>query len=269
MGLIFDEKAAEMYQSWSRSSQGQAADDAVERLVFTLLRPHPGERVLDIGSGLGDHLLMFSRLGLDITGIDASPHMILRAGERLGRHCTLKPGFAEDLPFEDNEFDLAALIFTLEFVDDPLETLREAGRVARRRVFIGVMNGLSIQGLQKWCQGCLGNRLFRRARFYNLWQLKGLLRSAYGESPTVWACAPVSGDAVRKDSAGVTTHPLHRNPFGFLLGISVTPRYTVMTDNLPLKIAIKQTRESLAGVKSFQDVNMDKGFRIHERGISI
>lgn len=261
MGLIFTEKTAERYHSWYRSPQGRAANEAMEHLMLALLEPQPGERVLDIGSGFGDHLLKLGRLGLDTTGIDASPHMILRARERLGHHCTLKPGFAEDLPFEDNAFDLAVLVFTLEFLDDPLQALREAGRVARRKVFIGAFNALSLQGLQKWLEGCFGDHLFQHARFFNLWQMKTLLRNAYGDSPADWACAPATGDrsAIRNPEEGAT-RMLRRNPFRFMLGVSVTMRYMVKTDNLPIKVALKRASHSLMGVKSFQDENYNEGF---------
>jgi len=270
MGLIFNEKIAEIYRSGHTSAQGRAMDQAMERLLVGLVEPKPGERVLDIGSGFGDHLLMLGRMGLDITGIDASPHMILRAKERLGHRCTLKPAFAEDLPFEDNEFDLAVLIFTLEFLDDPVRALREAGRVAKRKVFIGAINGLSWRGLQKWFQGCFGHPLFSRARLFNLWQLKALVRNAYGESPTAWACAPVPEDA--SPGGGyerMTGHGLARDPFRFLLGVSVTMRYTVKADTRPIKIGLKRARQSLLGVKSFQDVNCNEGLQRNERGVPL
>ena len=106
MGIIFDKKDAQMYRSWYQSPEGRAIEGAIEPLIRTLLRPRPGERVLDIGCGSGNHLIVFNRMGLDVSGIDASPHMIQKAEERLGNRCGLKTGVAESLPYEDN-YDIA------------------------------------------------------------------------------------------------------------------------------------------------------------------
>ena len=115
MGLIFDENSAGFYESWRRSSQSRAIERSMEQLVLSLIDPEPGERVLDIGCGIGNHLLMFNKLGLNVSGVDASPYMVQEAKSRLGHRSTIKVGMAEDLPFDDNEFDLAVLVNTLEF----------------------------------------------------------------------------------------------------------------------------------------------------------
>ncbi|HIJ58584.1 MAG TPA: class I SAM-dependent methyltransferase, partial [Deltaproteobacteria bacterium] len=178
MGLIFDENSAAFYESWRRSSQSRTIERSLEQLVISLMDPEPGERILDIGCGTGNHLLMFNKLGLNVSGVDASPHMMQEAKSRLGHRSTIKMGMAEDLPFDDNEFDLAVLVNTLEFLDKPLLALREAGRVASRKVFIGVLNSLSWNGILKRIQGYFGDPLFGQTTFYNLWQIKSLLQLA-------------------------------------------------------------------------------------------
>jgi len=126
MGLIFDENSAGFYQSWHRSSQSRAIEKSMEQLVLSLIDPEPGERVLDIGCGTGNHLIMFNKLGLNVSGVDASSHMVQEAKSRLGHRSTIKVGMAEDLPFDDNEFDLAVLVNTLEILYKPLLALLEA-----------------------------------------------------------------------------------------------------------------------------------------------
>jgi len=49
-------------------------------------------------------------------------------------------GEAENLPFEDNHFDIVCESELLEHVDDPQKALREAVRVARKKVIITVPN---------------------------------------------------------------------------------------------------------------------------------
>ncbi len=191
MGLIFDAATAGLYDAWTLSPQGRAVEKALERLVPELLAPRPGERVLDIGCGSGHHLIMFNRMGLNVSGVDASAEMVRRARKRLGHRCTLQAAFAEDLPFDDNAFDVAVLINTVEFLDDPLGALAEAGRVARKKVFVGVFNSLSWNGLLRRAHGFFGDPLFGKARLYNLWEITSLVRSALGPVPIAWSCIRV------------------------------------------------------------------------------
>jgi ubiquinone/menaquinone biosynthesis C-methylase UbiE len=246
MGLIFDQKSAAVFEEWHRSSQGQAVDAALSRLILQLVEPIAGERVLDIGCGTGHHMLMLSKLGLDVTGLDASPCMIKKAEERLGHRCLVKKGEAEDLPFDDNEFDAAFLIHTLEYLENPVEALREAGRVARKKVFVGVCNGLSWHGVSMKLQGYMGNPLFARARFYNVWGLRRLLQEVYGDVPIVWQCIG-SRTRVRGDSGLVAGESgiWDGSPFGPFLGMAASMRYTHRTQPLPLTIGIKKARGSL------------------------
>ena len=259
MGTIFDKNTANIYQDWCRSSQGRAIDRSIERLIVSLLDPKPGERVLDIGCGPGNHLLIFSKLGLNISGIDASAHMISKAEERFGHCCTLKTGAAESLPFEDNEFDLAVLINSLEFIDDPLQALKEAGRVANQKVFIGVLNSLSWNGLLRKTGGLFGDPLFGRARFYNFWQMKTLIRQAYGPVPVSWGCIKVIPSCVERllpEEKDLTDE--RHSPFGFFLGFAVTMVYRLRTDNLPIKVKSKKSSLSLIGARTMETLKAGK-----------
>ena len=68
-------------------------------------------------------------------GADANPDMIAAAREHLPQ-ADLKEATAEDLPFEDGQFDLAFLGLVLHEADDPLAALKEARRVAAKRVAV-------------------------------------------------------------------------------------------------------------------------------------
>jgi ubiquinone/menaquinone biosynthesis C-methylase UbiE len=270
MGLVFDSDIAKVYESWSHSPQGRTIEKSLEQLLVTLLDPKPGERVLDIGCGTGNHLLILSKLGLDVSGLDASPYMLNKARERLGHRSCLRMGIAEDLPFDDNEFDLAVLINTLEFLDDPIRALSEAGRVANRKVFVGVINSLSWHGLLKRTQGYLGEPLFGKAKFYNLWQVKSLLQMVYGDVPISWACTKKQPSFVEEISPfGKEFWRRQHHPFGCFLGISATMVYQVRTDNIPLKIRLKKAGQSLVGAKTLEDLKLSKGVHGDERGLSL
>ena len=270
MGLIFDINSAELYTSWYQSHMGRAVEKSSEELILALLDPRPGQRVLDIGCGTGDNLIFFNKLGLDINGVDASPYMISRARERLGNRCSLKIGRAEDLPFDDNEFDLAVLINTLEFLDDPLQALREAGRVASGRVFIGVLNSLSWHCLFGKTKGLFRESLLSHVRFYNIWELKSYVQMVFGRAPMTWKCVQTWPPYIEKIERFLTDlWHLKHCPFGLFLGLEVTPVYRVKTDNLPLKIRLKKTKQSIADGVGVENITLANGDRGDERGLFI
>ena len=259
MGLIFDENSAAFYETWRRSSQSRAIERSMEQLIISLIDPEPGERVLDIGCGTGNHLLMFNKLGLNVSGVDASPHMMQEARSRLGHRSTIKEGMAEDLPFDDNEFDLAVLVNTLEFLDKPLLALREAGRVASRKVFIGVLNSLSWNGILKRIQGYFGDPLFGQTTFYNLWQIKSLLQLAYGNVPISWQCIKIVPSFIEETTPlGKDFLGRKHSPFGFFLGLAATMVYRVKTNNLPLKAKLKTASQSLITARTIKELNRNK-----------
>ncbi|MBW2007681.1 MAG: hypothetical protein DRH20_04705 [Deltaproteobacteria bacterium] len=270
MACVFDENTARIYETWCRSPQGRAVERAAEEMLLRLLHPRPGQRVLDVGCGSGNHLLILNRLGLDITGLDASPTMIRRAGERLGQRCELRLGRAEDLPFEDNAFDVVIMIHTLEFLADPVAALREAGRVASSKVFLGVMNSLSLEGLMGRARGYFKDSFYGRARMYNLWQIKGYLTRALGDVPIAWLCTPWKGAA--PDHAGVSGKRVRlfgKSPFGPFIGAAATLLYRVRTDNLHLKLRVKEAGGSVVGAETFGLIHRVKGEGRDERGLSV
>lgn len=99
--------------------------------------------------------------------------------------CVLGDGLA--LPFPTDTFDLVALITTLEFVADPLPALREAMRVARSGLILGVLNRHS------W----LGRRLKRSAE--PLWQAARFFTPA--------DLAHLAGRAAGSEEAGLDVEP--------------------------------------------------------------
>lgn len=84
---------------------------------------------------------------------------------------------AEALPFPDGVFDL---VTALEFVSDPLASLRGAGRVARNKVFIGVLNRCSPFFFGERLRGKYRSGVYGQAHFYSLPELKTMIRKALG-----------------------------------------------------------------------------------------
>lgn len=248
MGYIFDIHSARLYEEWYNSPRGMVLERFVERLVSELLVPIKHERVLDIGCGSGNHLLLLNKLGLNICGMDPSPYMLDLARKRLGDRCELKKGKAEDIPYDDNEFDYALLINTLEFLDNPIKALREAGRVARKKVLIVVINYLSWSRVCDILNGIITRSLSRYIKSYNLWGLRSNVRKAYGPVPVSWQSAFMlrifQNRQVESQSGLLRTN---KWPLGYFIGLSVTIEYRIKTDNLPLKRRIENAERPIVG----------------------
>jgi SAM-dependent methyltransferase len=87
-------------------------------------------RVLDIGCGAGAFLSLVADRGGEPHGLDASEALIAFARTRLPQ-ADLRAGEMENLPWEDDSFDLVTGFNSFFFADDMVAALREAGRVAK------------------------------------------------------------------------------------------------------------------------------------------
>ncbi|HEY1451456.1 MAG TPA: class I SAM-dependent methyltransferase, partial [Solirubrobacteraceae bacterium] len=96
---------------------------------------------LDVGCGEGVLVHQWAREMPDarIVGIDLEEESI-QAGwaERQAPNLEYRTMPAEDLPFAENEFDLACAIEVLEHVPDPEHTVAEMARCAERHLLVSV-----------------------------------------------------------------------------------------------------------------------------------
>jgi SAM-dependent methyltransferase len=90
----------------------------------------PGWCVLDIGCGVGAFLRLIDGRGGEPSGIDASDSLIAFAHARLP-DADLRVGEMEQLPWDDNSFDLVTGFNSFFFAHDMVAALREASRVAK------------------------------------------------------------------------------------------------------------------------------------------
>jgi len=99
----------------------------------------PGDRVLDLGCGSGTHFAWIAAIvGADgrIVGIDHDPENVQIARSRIAGQpwagqVELREGPMSPLPFEDGAFDAVWCAGSLQYVADPVETIREMVRVVR------------------------------------------------------------------------------------------------------------------------------------------
>jgi ubiquinone/menaquinone biosynthesis C-methylase UbiE len=91
--------------------------------------------VLDIGTGTGVFAEAFAAAGLKSTGIDPAAELLTVARTHAPQAVFLEAA-AEHLPFADGSFDLVFFGHVLHETDDPDAALREARRVATKRIAI-------------------------------------------------------------------------------------------------------------------------------------
>jgi SAM-dependent methyltransferase len=92
----------------------------------------PGQRALDVGCGPGALTAeLVARLGPDaVSAVDPSESFVEAAGER-HPGVDVRRAAAEELPFADDEFDVAVAQLVVQFMADPVGGLREMARVTR------------------------------------------------------------------------------------------------------------------------------------------
>jgi SAM-dependent methyltransferase len=92
-----------------------------------------GQRVLDIGCGTGVFLRLVAERGAVPFGLDASKTLLEIAHERVPE-ADLRLGEMEQLPYDDDTFDLVTGFNSFFFAASMVAALREAGRVAKTGV---------------------------------------------------------------------------------------------------------------------------------------
>jgi ubiquinone/menaquinone biosynthesis C-methylase UbiE len=142
---LFDDRAA-AYDAWFETPTGRLVKEYETAVVLDLVRPAPGEELLDAGWGTGVFTRDFLKAGARVTGLDISPPMLAAAARKLaGYHFTPVVGDLLALPFPDGRFDKAVSITALEFIADGQKAVDELFRVTKPggRVVVATLNSLS------------------------------------------------------------------------------------------------------------------------------
>ena len=102
-----------------------------------------GERILDVACGSGSTTIAMARRFTDVVGVDYVPELLERARERAAAErleIEFLEGDAEQLPFEDESFDVVVSTFGSMFAPDHQRAADELLRVCRPGGRIGMAN---------------------------------------------------------------------------------------------------------------------------------
>lgn len=86
-----------------------------------------GTRLLDLGCGGGGASVLAHEMGARVAGLDASEALIGIASERVPAG-DFRVGDLEELPFDENSFDVSFASMSVMFADDPSAALKEMRR---------------------------------------------------------------------------------------------------------------------------------------------
>ncbi len=117
------------FSNWYEKERHHGYHAMLDRLELDILLPLAHDRdVLEVGCGTGLIMRGLEETAGRITGLDISPGMLKEARER---GFEVVEGNAEQLPFDDESFDLVYSFKVLAHVPDIVKAMKEMGRVLR------------------------------------------------------------------------------------------------------------------------------------------
>jgi ubiquinone/menaquinone biosynthesis C-methylase UbiE len=140
----------ERYDQWFETPIGRLVRQYERELVMDLLRPQPGDLILDAGCGTGVFTEEILAVGARVAGLDLSLPMVKRASAKLARFpFAVALGDILHLPFPDASFDKVVSVTALEFIADGHGAIRELFRVTRKG---GTVLAATLNSLSPWAE---------------------------------------------------------------------------------------------------------------------
>lgn len=122
-------------QEWDRIRTLHVSERDVEQSISRILGDAEMEHFLDLGTGTGRLLEVFSNQFRRGVGVDLSPQMLSIARANLNkagiRNAQVRQGDIYSLPVAPGSFDVVAMYQVLHYLDDPARAVAEAARTLR------------------------------------------------------------------------------------------------------------------------------------------
>jgi ubiquinone/menaquinone biosynthesis C-methylase UbiE len=108
----------------------------VSREVVRSIAPQPGERVVDVGAGMGPATMIAAKAGASVLAVDPTPFMrrivaVRRLGQRRPAAISVIDGSAESIPAGDHSVDALWTVNTMHHWTDLDAAVHELARVLR------------------------------------------------------------------------------------------------------------------------------------------
>jgi ubiquinone/menaquinone biosynthesis C-methylase UbiE len=176
MAEIFDDWS-EKYDLWFETPMGRLIKGYERKLLIEMLKPAPGEVILDAGCGTGIFTADILETGAWVVGLELAPAMLRRALTKFpGQTFKSVIGDIQRLPFADASFNKTISVTAVEFIQDARIAVEELFRVTKRGgiIVVATLNSLSPWAQQRKAAAQKGHPLFRHAIFRSPDEIKGL-----------------------------------------------------------------------------------------------
>lgn len=120
----------ETAMDYANSHDGRFVQPMYGALISELEHIKAG-KLLDIGCGNGDVFRLIKDKGLELYGIDLAENMVKVAQERYGNIATILLADAENLPFQDDMFDIIICNASFHHYTHPKAVLSQMRRVLK------------------------------------------------------------------------------------------------------------------------------------------
>ncbi len=186
---FFNREHTDTYEQWYEGRYKRAEiwqKKVMEQLVANDRRV---KTLLEFGCGTARFTRWWKNIGIEAAGGDISPLMLSQARHLF--HGDLVMADAHYMPFKDHTFDCLAFITTFEYYKDPVKVIREAARVAKYGIAMGMMNRNSTKVVRRRVQQIFGkNPFYITATFYTPHNLIKIIDEALqGRQYSIeWTC---------------------------------------------------------------------------------
>lgn len=118
-----------------------------------------GTTLLDVGCGSGLAIQLAAKRGATVSGLDAAEGLLEVARDR-SPEADIRHGDIEQLPFDDDSFDVVTAFNSVQYAADPTAALRDIRRVAKPGARVAVVTwGTADQCEMRVVLGAIGSLL--------------------------------------------------------------------------------------------------------------
>ena len=105
-------------------NETRKADAFIVSRILDLLDCEKSDKILDVGCGTGNYTIEISKNDFEIVGIEPSEKMLSEAKTK-NQKINWVQGVAENIPFENESFDVVTIGYGLRNTPDYLTVLKE------------------------------------------------------------------------------------------------------------------------------------------------
>ncbi len=148
-----DDRKAKVQSQFGPAAEEYATSDVHARgesltLLLELTRPHADWHVLDVATGAGHTALTFAPHVAQVIATDLTESMVAKAAtlatERGLTNVETRQADAEELPFEDDTFDLVTCRIAMHHFPNPKQAIAEFARVLKPGGVVGFTDNITV-----------------------------------------------------------------------------------------------------------------------------